>query len=106
MPASVKGALLKKSWVVSWGLSMSCSDDAPLQQFRHNVGRTVLLADIEDGQDVGVVKRGRGTRLLLETTQALGVAAPVGGKNLYSDIAPQSCVAGAVYLAHTASAQR
>jgi hypothetical protein len=62
------------------------------------------LADIEDGQDVGVIKRGGGTRLLLETTQALGIAAPVGGKNLYCDIAPESCVAGTVYLTHAASA--
>jgi hypothetical protein len=44
-----------------------------------------------------------GTCLLLETTQALGVAAPVCGKNHYSDIAPQSCVAGPVYLAHSPS---
>jgi len=39
-------------------------------------------------------------------SQTLGIGGAVGGEDLDSDVAPESCVAGAVHFAHTSSAQR
>jgi hypothetical protein len=37
-----------------------------LEQLRYDVGRTIVLADVVNGEDVGMIDRGGGTGFLLE----------------------------------------
>jgi hypothetical protein len=53
-----------------------------------------------------MIEGGDGTRLLLEAPQAIGIGGEGSGQNFDGDIASQALVAGAINLAHTASADQ
>ena len=59
-----------------------------------------------NGENVGMVERGHGPRLLLEAAQAVGFAGEGFRKNFQSDIAPQARISCAINLAHAACAER
>ena len=66
----------------------------------------VRRLDLVDGDDVRMVEGGGGTRLLDEAQSSVLVRHPLGGQDLDRDLAAESCVAGAVDLAHPSRAQQ
>ena len=67
--------------------------------------RALVLADVVDGADVGVVERGGGARLAAEARQRGGVAGHLFGQELERDLAAEPGVDGAVDDAHAAAAE-
>ena len=65
----------------------------------------VLLANVVDGADVGMVQGGSGLRLALKTAEGLRIFGNVFGKKLQSDEAMQPRVFGFVDNAHSATTQ-
>ncbi len=59
-----------------------------------------------NGHDVGMVERRNATRLLLEAMHSVGVGSNRLGKDFDGDEAVQPGVAGAIYLTHSAFANR
>src|SRR5712692_2308545 len=59
-----------------------------------------------NGDDVGVVERGDGFGLALESFASLGIAGDAAGQHLQGDAAIEPRVFGEVHLAHSASAER
>ncbi len=74
------------------------------EELLDDVGRAVVLADVVDGGDVGVVEDAGGLRLLLEAAQAVGVGGEGGRQDLDRDVAAEARVLGAVDLPHAARA--
>ena len=74
------------------------------EQFADHVGRAVVLAEVVDAENVGMIERGDGAGFLLEAAQAVGIGGEGSGKNLDGDIASETLIAGAIDLAHSASA--
>ena len=64
----------------------------------------VHVTDLVDGDDVRMVQRRSGARLLLETTNGVGVARKRGAKQLQRDLATEPRVVRHVHLAHPAPA--
>ena len=60
------------------------------EQLRDDVGRAVLRADVVDGEDVRMVERARGPRLLVETAQPVSVRGKSGGRTLIATSRPSS----------------
>ena len=77
-----------------------------LEQLRDDVRRALVAADVVDGEDVGVIERAGGARLLLEAAQAVGVGRERRGQHLDGDVAAEARVARAIDLAHAAGADR
>ena len=75
-----------------------------VEQFRDDERHAAVGADVEHRHDVGVIERGRGTRLVLEAAQALGVASHIRRQDLDGDVAAEPAVAGTIDLAHPAAA--
>ena len=73
-------------------------------QLHHVVMQAVLLADVEDGHDVGVVQPGRRLRLAAEPRPQLLVGEQVRRQHLDGDAAAQGFVLGLVDHAHPAAA--
>src|SRR5579862_1790594 len=81
--------------------------DAALQ--RHTVeklhgdeGMAVLLTDVVNGADVGMIQRGGGLRFALEAGERLGVPREFVGKELEGHEATEAGVLGLVDHAHSA----
>src|SRR5438105_1727654 len=66
---------------------------------------TILLADVINGADIGVIQGRRGLRFALETTQSLGVFGYFIGQKLQRHEAMQPSVLGLVDNTHPASAE-
>ena len=76
-----------------------------LDQLHGDVEGAVGLADVVDGQDVGMIQ-GRGRAgLLLEALAAIGIRRDGGGQDLDRDLAPELRVPRPVDLAHPARAR-
>ena len=75
-----------------------------VEQLADHVGRAVVLAEVMDAENIGMIERGDGAGFLLETAQAIGIGGEGGRKNFDGDIASETLIAGAVNLAHSASA--
>ena len=73
-----------------------------LDRLHHDVWLAERLADFVDGDDVGMVQRGRGARFLREASQPIDVCRVLGGEELDGDIALQVEVSRAEDLAHPA----
>ena len=71
-----------------------------LDQLHHDVGDTARIAHIVDGDNVGMVERGRRPGFLNEAVHR------AGRQDLDGDRPGQSCVAGAVYLPHSSGPKR
>ena len=75
-----------------------------LQQLGHDIRRSVVLADVKNGDNVGMVEGGGGLGFLLKAAKPFGIARPVLGQYLDRNVAFQRGVAGAIDLAHAARA--
>ena len=75
-----------------------------VEQLGHDVRRAVVLADVKNRNNVGMIQGGSGLGFLLKAAKALGIARPVLGKYLDRHVALQRRIAGAIYLAHAARA--
>ncbi len=65
----------------------------------------VLLADVVNGADVGVVQGGGGLGFALEAAQGLRISGDLIGKEFQGDEAMEASVFGLVNHAHAATAQ-
>ena len=77
----------------------------PSTTLHDDVGQAGGLADLVDGDDVGVVERGGGPRLLREAAHAARVGGELLGQELDRDVAVEVVVARAPDLAHPPRAQ-
>ena len=82
------------------------SDIFAFEQLRHNVGRTLVLADVVNGENVGMVQRRRGAGFLLEPLEALGVCRQGGRQHLDGHVATQARIARSIHFTHAARAER
>ena len=78
---------------------------AALQILHGDEGAAVLLADVMNGADVGMIQRGRGSRLALEPAQRLSVARQIVRQELQRDEAMEPGVLRFVHDAHAAAAE-
>jgi hypothetical protein len=74
-------------------------------QLGDDVRLAVGLADVVDGDDVGMVEGAEGAGFLLETLSPDGVAGNVGGQNFDRHRTIEPCVLGSEHLSHAAFAQ-
>ena len=75
------------------------------ETLRNQKWRAVMLANVVDGKDVGVVERGNGAGLSLEASQALCVPRKRFGQDLDGYIAPQTRVTRTIHLTHATCAE-
>jgi len=61
-----------------------------------------VLADVMNGENVGMVERGHRSRLLLEATQPVRLVGERLRNNLQSDIAPKPRISRAINFSHAA----
>ena len=76
-----------------------------VQKLHGDEGLAVLLADVVDGADVGMIQRGSGPGFAAEAVQGLRVAGDLVGQELEGDEAMQPRVLGLVDHTHTAAAE-
>jgi hypothetical protein len=76
-----------------------------VKQLHHRVGGSSLDLQVVDRDHVGVRERGHRAGLLLQAPERAGVHAARARQHLDGDLASQAAVAGAVDLAHAASAE-
>src|SRR5579863_93655 len=62
----------------------------------------ILLADVVEGADVGMIQAGNRASFALKPLAQLGTAGEMSGRNLNGDDAIEARVAGAIHLAHPA----
>src|SRR4029078_11308619 len=77
-----------------------------LEQLRDDEADAVFSADVEDDEDVRVVERRGGTRLLLEAAPPIRLERRVGREHFHRDVAIEPGVARTVHRAHAARANR
>jgi hypothetical protein len=77
-----------------------------LEELEDEVGVSLVGADVEDGDDVGVGESSGGAGLGLEAAEPVGGGLSVGGDELDRHLASEAGVAGAVDLAHAPGAER
>ena len=87
-------------------VAQSLTQRLALEQFRHDVGHAVVHADVVHREDVRVIQRRSGSRFLLEALKPAGIGRGIRGKHLDRDVAPESRVATAIDLAHSARAEQ
>ena len=77
----------------------------PLDQLHDEEGLALVLVDVVDRADVGVVQGGGGAGLAPEPLQALGILGILLGQELQGDAAAEAGVLGLVDDPHAAAAQ-
>src|SRR6185369_7210852 len=75
-----------------------------LEELLDDVGSALMLPDVVDRGDVGMVEDAGGFRLLLEATQAIRVLRERGRQDLDRDVAPEARILRAVDLSHAPGA--
>ena len=65
-----------------------------------------MLAEVVNGEDVGVIQGGNRLRLLLKTPQPLGIAGKSCRQHLDRDLAVEPRITSPIHLTHAARAQR
>ncbi len=76
------------------------------EQLLDHVGRTVLLSNVVDRRDVGMIQDPCGPGLLLESPQPVGVRGERGRQDLDCDFATQPWILRPVHLSHPTGAER
>lgn len=77
-----------------------------VRRFPSGAERALVLADLEDLADVGMIKGGCGHRLAPQPFPRVGVRDEVGGENLDRDLTIKARVARAIHDAHAPLAER
>ena len=77
-----------------------------LEQLRHGIGRSLVHADVMNGEDVRVRERRDRLGFALEAGAAIRVLRNQRRKDLDGDVAIETGVAGAIHLAHPAFTER
>jgi hypothetical protein len=77
-----------------------------VDQLGGDVRDAVVGADVVNGEDVRMIQRGGGVRLLLEACVPAGVGGDGRGQDLQRHVAAQPCIASAVHLSHPAGSER
>ena len=75
-----------------------------LEQLGHDERRTLMGADVVDGQYIGVIQRRCRARFLFESLKARLVSSHFTREHLDRHVAPEPAVVGAVDLTHAAGA--
>ncbi len=76
-----------------------------IEKFHGDESLTVLLANVMNRADVGVVERGSSLRFALEAAERLRIASHFVGKKFQGDKSAQPGILGLVNHAHAASTQ-
>jgi len=76
-----------------------------VEKLHDDEGFSVLLADVVDGADVGMIESGGGLRFALEASKGLRIVGDVVGKKFEGDAAVKAGVFGFVNDSHAAAAQ-
>src|ERR1700676_871228 len=66
---------------------------------------SVLTADVVEGANVGMVQRRDSAGFTVEALLCFGIVGQMCRENFYGDSAIESCIAGAIDLAHAACAK-
>src|SRR5437868_6668002 len=77
-----------------------------IQQLGNQKSAAVVFADVERSENVGMIERCYGPRLLLEAVQPIAIARERFGEDLYRNFAAKTSVQSAIDFAHAARAQR
>ncbi len=77
----------------------------PFDEFRDDEGRSIVRADVVDRDDVGMIQRARGLRLVEEALLARRIGAGAR-QDLDGDRAVQTGIARAIHFAHPAGTQQ
>ena len=72
---------------------------SPLDELHRDIGGALVLGDVVNGDDVGMVQSRRAAGFTLESLQALGVGGEIAGKNLDGNVPAELSVPGPVNLA-------
>src|SRR5206468_4852167 len=86
------------------GLAEPVRQGSSLDELEHQVGEVVLVAEVEDLQDVRMLETGDRPRLLLEALAVERVVGEEVGEDLDRHVAVESGVVGAVDGRHAAAA--
>jgi uncharacterized protein len=78
----------------------------PLDELHDQEGTIALGADVEEGDDPGVVQRARRAGLAQEPGLAVGIRGGGGGEHLDGHLAPEALVDGTMDLPHRSAAER
>ena len=78
----------------------------PVDELHHEIVDGAFSADVEERADVRMTQLRHDTRFAFEAAPAIGIARQVFAQRLDRDDAFQPRVAGAVHLAHTATAEQ
>src|SRR2546422_6148810 len=88
-----------------WRLNHALSQGVALDEFRGDELMRIYLADLVNGQDVGMVQRGSGASFLLETAHALSIASEECRQHFQRHFTEQMLVLGQIDLAHSSRAK-
>ena len=80
------------------------SQSLTFNEFGGDVMTAISLADLKNSKNIRMVQRGRGPRLLLETTETFLVLRKDARQDLERDFATEFGIPGKIYFAHTATA--
>jgi hypothetical protein len=89
-----------------WTSAETPSKRLPFEQFRYEIRRPVVGADVMNGDDVRMIEARRGHRFLLEPSQTFGIGRNALGDDFDRNIATQARVARAIDLTHAAAAEQ
>ena len=83
----------------------SVLERSPIQKFHRDKGVALLLADVMNGADVGVIQRGSRLCFPLEASERLRIASDIVGQKLECDKAVKTSVLSLINHAHSATTQ-
>src|SRR5207244_13271561 len=76
----------------------------PLQQLGDDVRRTLVHADIVDGNNIRMIQSGSRASLLIKTAQAIGVGGQRSLQDFDGNVATEAAVRGAIEFRHSTGA--
>jgi hypothetical protein len=77
----------------------------PFEEFHHEEGLAIVLADVVNGANARMIQGGRGAGFALKTFERRRIFGEVGRQEFESDLAAETRVFGSKNLAHAAAAQ-
>src|SRR5581483_695466 len=86
------------------GVAELFAQSLAVEELHDEIGGAIVRSELVDGDEVRVVERARGARLLFEAAQAIGVARDVGGEHFDRDVAADAGVARTEDFPHASRA--